>query len=125
MKPKLKPCSDCGTNAVIYKCYGREKCCKQCSMQRDKPAPIRKVSKKRAKQLREYSKITIPEGQKCQYPGCKKLATEKHHTQGRENQRLLDKDKIKFLCSDHHRLITDNTPLAFTLKLSVSKHKRA
>lgn len=41
-------------------------------------------------------KIKIPKGQICQYPKCKKLATEKHHE---DYSKPLE---VKFLCIQHH-----------------------
>lgn len=97
--------------------------CQQGYFSKYPPKPIRKLSKKRAKELKEYSKMKIPENQICQFPRCINPATDKHHPQGRENKRLLD--PVKYLCRSHHQLITDNTPLAIELRLSVSKHKKA
>jgi hypothetical protein len=123
MKIKLKPCSDCLTDSIIYKNYGREKCCKSCSMKRNKPKPIPKESARRKKENKEYRKEKIPEGQVCEFPGCTAKATDKHHTKGRIGKLLTDKNHRKYLCRPHHQKITDDSKLGIELGLNCYRNR--
>lgn len=93
-----------------------------------KPAKIAPVSEKRKSQMAQYSKLRkgfLSENKVCQasLEGCSKKATDVHHMQGRENERLLDDTKWLAVCRVCHRKITDNAAMAIELGLSYSKHQ--
>jgi hypothetical protein len=79
-----------------------------------KRTPLRKVSKKRAKQLREYGErrkeflrthLCYP----CFFEAGKVVQpTDVHHMDGREGQLLLNEDKWMGVCRPCHRKIHDN-----------------
>ncbi len=74
-----------------------------------KRCPIRKVSKKRAKELRIYAPLRgrfLQEHPFCQVVGCAPMcASEVHHRDGRNGQRLLNVDKFVAVCREHHAWI--------------------
>lgn len=90
---------------------------------------ISKISTKRSKQLREYSKLRkkiLDETTMCvgKLEGCLIVATELHHVQGKENERLIDEDNVIPLCNKCHRKVTDmGIDAAIELGLSKSKHR--
>lgn len=75
-----------------------------------KREPIRQVSKKRSRQMNQYSKKKaefLRENEWCQVCGMRK-ADQIHHMDGRENERLLDDTKWLAVDGVCHRYITDN-----------------
>lgn len=90
-----------------------------------KPKPIPKRTKKRAKQEREYSKLrkaALPEDEYIQceagLKGCAGRATEWHHPEGRQGDKLTDPNNRKLLCHSCHEYITENSKEAIELGLS-------
>lgn len=82
-----------------------------------KRCPIRKVSKKRAKQLREYSKLRkefLAKHPHCEIfeNDCTRKATEIHHMNKREGERLLDTAWWLPACRSCHQFITDRPACA-------------
>jgi len=76
-----------------------------------KKLPIRKVSKKRRKQSKEYSKLRAdfllrPENRFC--PVTNKQTIEVHHKNGRENQRLTDTSHWLAVSREGHQWIHNN-----------------
>ena len=87
-----------------------------------KKSPLRKVSKKRAKEIREYSilrKAFLEDAPFCEVPDCFNRSSEIHHMNHREGQRLLDSRYFLAVCSFHHRKIHDNPVWAKRNKLFV------
>lgn len=86
---------------------------------------IRKVSKKRAKQLSQYNKLRehfLLIYQQCQVPGCGAMATEVHHAKGRENELLLDTTFWVAICSRHHTYYTEHSNEAIEKGISVKRN---
>jgi len=84
---------------------------------RMKRSPLRKVSKKRSKELREYSKLRkefLKRRPYCEIfeACCTRIATTIHHMNHRENLRLLDKSWWLPACLPCHRFITDQPAYA-------------
>lgn len=82
-----------------------------------KRTPLRKVSKKRAKENREYLKLRaefLKARPYCEIfePCCTRKATEIHHVNGRNGKRLLDMNQCLPTCRSCHRFITDNKKYA-------------
>lgn len=93
-----------------------------------KRSPLRRASKKRAKQLRVYSALrkTLLVDAFCEFPdgvvtigmvdskqivtsvGCTHRATQIHHIKGRYGTLLVDKNNLMLLCPEHHAWIHDN-----------------
>lgn len=106
---------------TCIRCANREDAAKR---EKKPRTPIKKVSDKRAKQMREYSKIKIPEGVICEFPGCFNLATDKHHPAGRAGINLLDAN-LKFLCRACHDKITKDSGLGIALGLTEYRNRKA
>ena len=126
MTQKHKPCScsKCnGKEARIYKNDGRKKYCKEGWLRLHPPKPIPKVSEHRKQELKEYAKDPIPEGQVCEFPGCSKKATDKHHPAGRQGKRL--NGKKKYLCRKHHDWITEHSKEAIEMGLSEFRNRKS
>lgn len=75
---------------------------------------IKKVSKKRAKEQRQYAPVRkkfLKDHPLCeaQLENCEGRSTEIHHSGGRENGRLLKIEDFKALCGSCHRKITENS----------------
>jgi HNH endonuclease len=76
--------------------------------------PLRPVSKKRAKQNGEYSKLKrqlIKDFSICEICWSTR-AVDVHHRHGREGLRLLDIHDWIFVCRDCHRMIHDHPQAA-------------
>lgn len=97
MIPKLKTCSQCGEEKVIWKAHEGKKYCQHCwnyqkySTEEFKPTtskPIAAKSKKMEELDKAYSKlrtIFLTKNPMCQaaLPGCRHQAGEIHHKKGR------------------------------------------
>jgi hypothetical protein len=74
-----------------------------------KRTPLKKVSTKRAKELREYAKLRkvfLSAHPFCMAQGCYPFAaTQVHHMAGRWGKKLLNVDKFLAVCADHQRMI--------------------
>ena len=94
-----------------------------------RPVPIKKIykikaaTKKRAKQLRKYSKQNkkFLEDQVCQFPGCESKEVTNHHGAGRKGEQLLNFKDSKILCWPHHKWCEDNPQEAKKLNLSLNR----
>lgn len=76
-----------------------------------KRTKVKKVSKKRQQQNKEYNQarllfLSLPENKTCPVTGSS--ATEIHHMNGRENERLLDQKYWLAVSRVGHRWIHDN-----------------
>lgn len=121
---KQKQCSNCPYVGPIYKNVTvdgvRLKLCKSCAMKHNakntiiKPTqrkPIKPVSDKRQKQKSAYllaRKIFLMEEANKYCPVTGKLATEIHHTNGRTNERLNDRQYWLAVSREGHQWIHDN-----------------
>lgn len=74
--------------------------------------PIKKVADKRAKELREYSKLRreyLDCHPACEVRECHNRSKEIHHMQTRTNDNLLNTDLFLAVCpSCHHRITVDS-----------------
>lgn len=82
-----------------------------------KRTPLKKVSRKRAKELKVYSelrKLFLSARQYCEIfvDGCTRRATELHHVNGRNGRRLLDTQWFLPSCRNCHRYLHDNPRFA-------------
>lgn len=88
--------------------------------------PIRKVSKKRAKEQRQYTPVRkkfLKENPMCQaqLEGCEGKSSELHHMGGRQNGRLLKVEDFRALCGNCHRKITEESRAAIAAGHSKSR----
>jgi hypothetical protein len=68
--------------------------------------PPRKISARRAANLREYAKIKVIGPCQAEFaPLCTGKAVEKHHLRGRDGDRLTDEKFIIGVCGPCHRAI--------------------
>lgn len=82
-----------------------------------KRSPLRKVSSKRAKELKVYSelrKLFLPVRQYCEIfvDGCTRKATDIHHINGRNGKRLNDTSWWLPSCRNCHRFLHDHPKYA-------------
>lgn len=85
---------------------------------------IRRRSKKRAAQEREYSKLRakyLEENPLCAVPGCGCWSTEVHHKAGRIGDLLTDVTKFLAVCRHHHVVIELNPTWAKEQGYSISR----
>lgn len=132
IKPKLKTCSICQKPSVLFK--SKPATCYICARKYFKPPqanktvnPIRKVSHKQSKLLREYSRLR--EQYLRQHPICQakvkcsgRIASEIHHKMGR-GKYLCDTTLFLSVCRECHNWITEFSNEAIALGLSESRLK--
>ena len=73
--------------------------------------PLKRVSSKRARQLKAYSLLRaafLKVNERCGFPLCEAFATEVHHINKRHGERLNVTEDWVGLCSHHHRWVHDN-----------------
>lgn len=90
--------------------------------------PIPRISKKRQKEIREYSKERkkfLSEGDKCEagLPGCTITATDVHHMRGRAGGNFLNRESWIKVCRSCHIRIEQSPLMAKKLGLSESRLK--
>lgn len=76
-----------------------------------KRTSLRRVSKKRATQNREYLKLRkdfLANALFCEVPDCFNRSEEIHHVNHREGKRLLDTKYFLAVCRTHHAFIHNN-----------------
>ena len=89
---------------------------------------INPISQKRKGQLLEYKKKRdeFLKGHTLCEIGydhfCEKIASEVHHTKGKENDLLLDETLWKSVCRHCHTMITEHSAEAIDKGYSVSRH---
>jgi len=89
-----------------------------------KPTVIRKVSDKRAKELRVYERAKaeyFEEHSTCEFPGCEVENVTLHHMVGRIGDRLTNKEYFKSLCWVHHQWVEENPEEAKAMGLSFDR----
>jgi len=94
-----------------------------------KPFFIKPIADKRKKQLKLYSSLRkqfLTDHPLCQIKGlhCQIIATELHHSGGRENELLLEVSKFKAACHNCHTETTDNSKKAIEEGHSISRIKK-
>ena len=77
--------------------------------------PIRKISVKRAEQMKLYAKLKrahLKAHPICQAPGCSNKAVDLHHARGRIHGLLTDTRFFKASCRYHHEKVKQDPPWA-------------
>ena len=122
MQTKKKICAGCSEEQYIWKNHEGKKYCKYCwstHKDRDIKKPtvtsIPRVSKKRAKEELQYTKIRyeyLNKNKFCQakLPGCTVSSTDVHHVRGGEerSETFLDADTYMSVCRTCHNYIHEH-----------------
>lgn len=87
--------------------------------------PLRRVSKKRARENKVYSTLRkqFLEEKQCaaRLEGCTGVATDVHHAEGRVGEKFLDVSTWKGLCRNCHQVVEKNPLRSKQLNLSKSR----
>ena len=126
IQAKLKMCAGCEQMKHIWKSHGKEKFCKECWYNIEKPKSISPVSAKRRVEMDEYSKrreafLIVNPHCKAKLQGCTGKATDVHHKAGRTGDNYLKISTWLSVCRNCHRFIEDNPTEAKELGLSESR----
>lgn len=119
---KLKICSICNKETYLWK--SKPASCRSCwfkiKAQGESSEPksyktaknkesrsyrIKSVSDKKLVELKEYRKkrdAFMKANKVCQFPDCKEISTDLHHSKGRVGALLTDERYFKALCRTHH-----------------------
>jgi hypothetical protein len=124
--PKLKKCAGCEQMKYIWKSHGKEKYCKECWYNIEKPKSISPVSKKRQGEMDTYSKLReafLIAKPHCEAKliGCTGVATDVHHKAGRVGDNYLKISTWLAVCRKCHSWIETNPEEAKELGLSESR----
>ena len=134
MQKVLKQCCICSRESIIWKSHEGLKYCQQCwkrrcahtsvSVKPTKQYKIPRVSKKRQRKDRVYSKLRkefLLNNPVCQiqFKGCTYESTEVHHTYAgsEREQYYLDTNTWKATCRNCHNIIHNNPLIAKQLNL--------
>ena len=93
IQAKLKQCAGCNLMKHIWKSHGKDKYCKECWYNIEKPKSIAPVSKKMRETIDQYTKIrtaylVVNSSCKARLQGCTGVATDVHHKAGRGENHL-------------------------------------
>ena len=124
--PKLKKCAGCNDLKHIWKSHGKEKYCKQCWYDIEKPKSISPVSKKRQVEMDEYGKkrtafLIVKPNCEAKLVGCTGIATDVHHKAGRVGDNYLKVGTWLAVCRSCHSWIELNSEAAKELGFSESR----
>lgn len=110
-----------GSNCNHKTCEGECRRPKQKKLRK----PVRKVSKKRAKENRKYSVLRkqFLEDKMCEagLEGCTEVADQVHHMSGRVGKNFLDTSTWLGVCPSCHKQIEERPAMAKQLNLSKSR----
>ena len=126
IQAKLKKCAGCNELKHIWKSHGKEKYCKQCWYDIEKPKSISPVSAKRRVEMDEYSKLRglfLVAKPKCEAKliGCTASSTDVHHKAGRVGENYLKVGTWLAVCRSCHGWIETNPEAAKELGFSQSR----
>jgi hypothetical protein len=124
--PKLKKCAGCSQLKHIWKSDKKDKYCKECWYNIEKPKSIAPVSKKRQVAMDEYSKrrlafLALHTSCQAKLVSCTGLATDVHHKAGRVGDDYLNMNKWLAVCRSCHTWIEQNPAEAKELGFSESR----
>ena len=127
IQAKLKKCAGCEQMKYIWKSHGKEKYCKECWYNIEKPKSISPVSKKRQGEMDKYSLlrdafITAKPRCEAKLVGCTGKSTDVHHKAGR-NENHLQVGTWLAVCRTCHSWIETHPLEAKELGLSESRLK--
>ncbi len=124
--PKLKKCAGCNDLKHIWKSHGKEKYCKECWYNIEKPKSISPVSKKRQGEMDKYGKLReafLVAKPRCEAKlvGCTGVATDVHHKAGRVGDNYLKIGTWLAVCRSCHSYIETHPEEAKELGFSKSR----
>ena len=124
--PKLKKCAGCEQMKHIWKSHGKEKYCKECWYNIEKPKSISPVSAKRRGEMDKYSQLReafLVAKPHCEakLQGCTGKSTDVHHKAGRVGDNYLKVGTWLALCRNCHSWIELNSEEAKELGFSQSR----
>jgi len=124
--PKLKKCAGCEQMKHIWKSHGKEKFCKECWYNIEKPKSISPVSVKRRVEMDTYGKLreaflVVKPHCEAKLQECTAKATDVHHKAGRTGDNYLKIGTWLAVCRSCHRWIENNPEAAKELNLSESR----
>lgn len=128
IKAKLKKCAGCEELKYIWKSHGKEKYCKECWYNIEKPKSISPVSKRRQVEMDEYSKkrlafLALHNTCQAKLPGCTAKASDVHHSKGRTGDNYLNINTWVALCRTCHSYLETHPEEAKELGFSESRLK--
>jgi hypothetical protein len=126
IQAKLKKCAGCEQMKHIWKSHGKEKYCKECWYNIEKPKSISPVSAKRQVEMGEYSKkrvayLALHSTCQANLVDCTRQATEIHHKAGRTGDLYTKVSNFLAVCRNCHTYIELNPDDAKHLGLSESR----
>lgn len=127
MKVKLKICTQCNSEKVIWKSIGKkDKYCKECWYKKEPPKKIAPINKKMKKVLDVYSKrriayLALNSLCEARLPGCFIKATEIHHKAGKIGELYTNISNFLAVCRNCHNYIENHSEEAKKLNLSQSR----
>ena len=87
-------------------------------------APIKQVSKRRAKENRKYTDLRrefLESRPRCEFPGCTARSEQVHHMRGRVGALFLAVEHWLPICPTHHEFATTHPAEAIALGISESR----
>ena len=115
IQPKLKICAGCNKHKYIWKSHGKDKYCKECWYNVEKPKSIPPVSKKRRVEMDAYSKLreaflVVKPFREAKLSNCTGKATDIHHLySGKDRDKYyLQIHTWKAVCRNCHTYIHDH-----------------
>lgn len=126
IQAKLKKCAGCEQMKHIWKSHKKDKYCKECWYNIEKPKSISPVSKKRQGEMDTYGKLRdaflyIKINCEAKLVGCTGKATDVHHKAGRVGENYLKIGTWLAVCRNCHSWIEQNPLEAKELGLSDSR----
>jgi hypothetical protein len=127
VKVKLKICTQCNLEKVIWKSVGKkEKYCKECWYSVEKPKSISPVSKKRQAEMDEYTKkriafLALKPHCEAKLVGCMGTSTDVHHLySGKDrDEYYLQMNTWKAVCRSCHNFIHDKLSAEEAIELGL------
>lgn len=126
IQAKLKKCAGCEELKHIWKSSGKDKYCKSCWYNIEKPKSISPVSTKRRVEMDEYSKkrtafLIVKSKCEAKLIECTGIATDVHHKAGRIGDNYLKISTWLAVCRNCHSFIELNPDAAKELGFSESR----
>jgi hypothetical protein len=128
IKQKLKPCSNCNQDKIIWKNHEGHKFCKACWFKVSKPSALKVKSKKKSQEDSAYSglrKVFLLKHPTCaaKLQDCTIKSTDVHHKKGRTGSNHLDVKTWLSACRSCHDYIELHPTEAIIMGFSESRLK--
>jgi hypothetical protein len=128
IQAKLKKCAGCEELKYIWKSHKKDKYCKECWYNIEKPKSISPVSTKRRGEMDTYSKLreaflVVKPHCEAKLVGCTGKSTDVHHKAGRTGENYLKVGTWLSVCRTCHTYIETHPEDAKELGFSQSRLK--